>query len=137
MPIMGRVDGGARRLTIRVNVSNGEEPHRIIECEIDTASDVQLALPTHDIAGLGLDLVGDSDFRFNGASYERPRHVAYVEWHDVQMPVHVVETERPAYVGMGLLWDSYLSGYLFPNGAVTVSRMVHWDDLKREAAEED
>ena len=133
---MGRVDGSARRLTIRVGVSNGGELHREIVVEVDTASDAELALSAQDIAELRLSLAGDSDFRFNGASHERPRYVAYVEWHDGRMPVHVVETERPAYAGMGLLWDSYVSAYLFPNGAVTVSRMVHWDDLKREAEEE-
>lgn len=132
---MGRVDGSARRLTVRVTVSNGEGLHREIVVEVDTASDAELALSARDIAELRLDLAGASDFRFNGSSHERPRYVAYVEWHDGPMPVHVVETERPPYVGIGLMWDSYLSGYLFPNGAVTVSRMVHWDDLKREANE--
>ena len=136
MPIMGRVDGSARRLTIRVSVYNGAGLLQEIVVEVDTASDVALALSAHEIAALRLDLAGDSDFRFNGASHERPRYLAYVEWHDGPILIHVVETDRPAYVGMGLLWDSYLSGYLFPNGAVTVSRMVHWDDLKREAEEE-
>ena len=136
MPIMGRVDGSARRLTVPISVSNGAEPYQVIECEVDTASDVELALSTRDITELSLEPTGGSDFRFNGASYTRPRHLAHVEWHDGPISVIVETTDRPAYVGMGLLWDSYLSGYLFPNGAVTVSRMVHWDDLKREAEEE-
>ena len=136
MPIMGRVDGSARRMTIRVSVSNGVGSQQEVVVEVDTASDMQIALPAQDIAGLGLTLAGGSDFRFNGSSHDRPRYIAYVEWHDGQIPVYVSETDRPAYVGMGLLWDSFLSGYLFPNGAVTVSRMVHWDDIKREAEEE-
>ena len=105
MPILGRVDGSSQRLTIPISVFNGRGAHREVVVEVDTASDAELALSPLDIAELGLDTAGDSDFRFNGASYERPRYVAYVEWHDGQMPVHVVETERPAYVGMGLLWD--------------------------------
>lgn len=136
MVISGRVDGDTRRLTVRVSVSNGEEPYREVVAEVDTASDVELALSAQDIAELGLEPGGDSDFRFNGSSSARPGYHAYVEWHDGPIPVNVVATERAAYVGMGLLWDSFLSGYLFPNGAVTVSRMVHWDDLKREADEE-
>lgn len=135
MVISGRADGDTRRLTIRVNVSNGEEPYRVIECEIDTASDVQLALSAQDIVELGLDQAGNIDYRSNGTSHDIPRYAAYVEWHDGEMSVYVVETVRPAYVGMGLLWDSFLSGYLFPNGAVTVSKMAHWDDLKREVEE--
>ena len=136
MPIHGRVNGGTQRITIRVSVSNGEQPYREIEFEVDTASDEGLAMPPPDIAELGLARSIDMDYRHNGASGGTPTYVAYVEWHDGPTPVTVVETERPAYVGMGLLWDSYLSAYLFPNGAVTVSRMVHWDDLKREAEEE-
>ena len=136
MPISGRVNGDTRRLTIRVNVSNGEGPYREIECEVDTASDVELALTLESIVEFRLERIGEADFRLNGSSHDRPRYTAYVEWHDGPIPIHVVETERPAYVGMGLLWDSYLSAYLFPNGAVDVNRMVHWDDLKREAEEE-
>ena len=136
MPIHGRVNGDTRRITIPVSVSNGERPYREIVFEVDTASDEGLAMASQDIAELGLARSIDTDYRHNGASGGTPTYVAYVEWHDGPMLVAVVETERPAYVGMGLLWDSYLSGYLFPNGAVTVSRMVHWDDIKREAAEE-
>ena len=136
MVIAGRVDGDARRMTIRVNVSNDAESYHEIVCEVDTASDAELALPLQTIGELHLEQDGAADFRLNGATYERPRYAALVEWHHGPTPVTVVETERPAYVGMGLLWDSYLSAYLFPNGAVTVSRMVHWDDLKREAEEE-
>ena len=136
MPIYGRVNGDTQRITVRVNVSNGEAPFRQLEVEVDAASDYELALSSQQIAELGLALLDATDSRHNGASGGTPTYVAYVEWHDGQMPVTVVETERPAYVGMGLLWDSYISAYLFPNGAVTVSRMVHWDDLKREASEE-
>ena len=136
MPIPGRVDGNSRRMTVRINVSGDAGEYREMVFEVDTASDVELALPMQDIAELGLEPGGSSNFRLNGTSHNRPRYAAYVEWHDGQIPIYVVETERPAYVGMGLLWDSYLSGYLFPNGSVTVSRMVHWDDLKREAGEE-
>ena len=39
MPIHGRVNGDAQRITIRVSVSNGEQPYREIEFEVDTASD--------------------------------------------------------------------------------------------------
>ena len=135
MPVTGRVDGNSRRLTVRVSVSNGAEPYRVIVCDVDTASDVELALSIQDIEELGLEPEVGSDFRFNGASSARPGYRAYVEWHEGPIPVSVEATERPAYVGMGLLWDSYLSAYLFPNGAVDVNRMVHWDDLKGEAEE--
>ena len=37
-------------------------------------------------------------------------YTAYVEWHDGPIPVNVVETDRPPYVGMGLLWDSFCPG---------------------------
>ena len=136
MLIPGRVNGNSRRMTVRINVSGDAGEYREMVFEVDTASDVQLALPIQDIVELGLEQAGNIDYRSNGASHDMPRYAAYVEWHDGQIPVYVVETDRPAYVGMGLLWDSYISGYLFPNGAVTVSRMVHWDDLKREAEEE-
>ena len=136
MVIPGRVDGDSRRMTVRINVSGDAREYREMVFEVDTASDVELALPAHDIAEIGLEPGGGSDFRLNGASSARPGYSAYVEWHDGPILVNVEATERPPYVGMGLLWDSYLSGYLFPNGAVTVSRMVHWDDLKREAEEE-
>ena len=136
MPIPGRVNGNSRRITVRINVSGDAGEYQEMVFEVDTTSDVELALTIQDIAELGLEPVGGSNFRLNGASHDRPRYVAYVEWHDGQIPIYVVETERPAYVGMGLLWDSYLSAYLFPSGAATVSRIVHWDDLKREAAEE-
>lgn len=136
MPIPGRVNGDFRRITVRINVSGDAGEYREMVFEVDTASDVQLALSAQDIVELGLKQAGNIDYRSNGASHDIPQHVAYVEWHDGQTPVYVVETERPAYVGMGLLWDSYLSAYLFPNGAVDVNRMVHWDDLKREAEEE-
>ncbi len=136
MPIPGRVNGNSRRMTVRINVSGDAGEYREMVFEVDTASDVEIALSAHDIAELRLELAGGSNFRLNGASYERPRYVAYVEWHNGPIPIHVEETERPAYVGMGLLWDSYLSAYLFPNGAVDVNRMMHWDDLKREAEEE-
>ena len=79
MVISGRANGDTRRLTIRVNVSNGEGPCRVIECEIDTASDVQLALSAQDIVELGLEQAGNIDYRSNGASHERPRYVGYVE----------------------------------------------------------
>ena len=136
MPIPGRVDGNSRRMTVHINVSGDAGEYREMVFEVDTASDVQLALSAQDIMELSLEQAGNIDYRSNGTSHDIPQYVAYVEWHDGRIPVYVVETERPAYVGMGLLWDSYLSGYLFPNGAVTVSRMVHWDDLKREAEEE-
>ena len=136
MPIYGRVNGDTRRITIRVSVSNGERPYRVIEFEVDTASDEGLAMPSQDIVELGLTRSIDTDYRHNGASGDAPTFIAQVEWHDGPMLITVVETERPAYAGMGLLWDSYLSAYLFPNGAVDVTRMVHWDDIKREAAEE-
>lgn len=136
MPIHGRVNGDTHHITIRVSVSNGGLPYRVIEFEVDTASDEELALPLQDIAELGLSLSTDTDYRRNGASGDTPTYAAQVEWHDGPITVGVVETERPPYAGMGLLWDSYLSAYLFPNGAVTVSRMVHWDDIKREAEEE-
>ncbi len=136
MPITGRVNGNSRRITVRINISGDAGEYREMVFEVDTASDVEIALPARDIAELRLELVGGSNFRLNGPSYERPRHVAYAEWHDGPIAVNVVETERPAYVGMGLLWDSYLSAYLSPNGAVDVNRLVHWDDLKREAEEE-
>ena len=125
-----------RRLVIPVKVSNGEAPSREIEFEIDTRSDIGLALPQQDIAELGLIQVGDDTARRNGATNEIQSYIAYVEWHDGPTPVNVVETSEQPYAGMGLLWDSYLSAYLFPSGAVFVSRMVHWDDLKREASEE-
>ncbi len=136
MPIPGRVDGNSRRMTVRVNVSSDAGEYREMVFEVDTASDMELALPIQDIVELGLEQAGNIDYRSNGTSHDMPRYVAYVEWHDGHIPVYVVETDRPAYVGMGLIWDSYLSAYLFPNGAVTVSRMVHWDDIKREAEEE-
>lgn len=136
MPIYGRVNGDTRRITIPVSVSNGEQPYRVIECEVDTASDYELALSLPQITELSLALSGDTDSRHNGASGGEPTYFAQVEWHNGPILATVVETDRPAYVGMGLLWDSYLSAYLFPNGAVDVSRMVHWDDLKREAEEE-
>ena len=136
MPIPGRVDGNSRRMTVRINVSGDAREYREMVFEVDTASDVELAMPALDIAELGLDLGGSADLRFNGTSHERIRYRAYLEWHDGPIPIRVEATDRPAYVGMGLLWDSYLSGYLFPNGVVEVNRMVHWDDLKREAEEE-
>ena len=136
MPIPGRVNGDSRRMTVLINVSGNAGEYREMVFEVDTASDVELALFAQDIAELYLEPTGDVDYRSNGTSHDVPRYAAYVEWHDGRIPVYVEETERPAYVGMGLLWDSYLSGYLFPNGAVTVSRMVHWDDLKHEAGEE-
>ena len=136
MPVHGRVNGDTQRITIRVSVSNSEQPYRVIECEVDTASDYELALSPQQIAELGLELSDTTDSRHNGASGGTPTYFAQVEWHDGPMPITVVETDRPAYAGMGLMWDSYLSAYLFPNGAVTVSRMVHWDDLKRESEEE-
>ena len=108
----------------------------MIEFEVDTASDEELAMPAQDIADLGLARSSSTDYRHNGASGDAPTFVAQVEWHEGPITAIVVETERPAYAGMGLLWDSYLSAYLFPNGAVDVTRMVHWDDIKREAAEE-
>ena len=136
MPIHGRVSGETQRITIPVSVSNGGQPYRAVEFEVDTASDVELAMSLQYIAELGLEQSIDTDYRRNGASGNSPTYIAYVEWHDGPILVTVAETERPAYVGMGLLWDSFLSGYLFPNGAVLVSRMVYWDDLKREAEEE-
>ncbi len=135
MPIMGRCNVN-RRLTIPVSVSNGEAPFREIQVEIDTASDDGLGLSPQEIAELGLMLSDDTDLRLNGTSGATLSYIAYVEWHDGPIPVNVVETDRPPYAGMGLLWDSYLTGYLFPNGAVFVNRMVHWDDIKREAQEE-
>ena len=136
MPFHGRVNGDTQRITLRIRVSNGERDYREIEFEVDTASDEELAMQPRDIVELGLTRSIDADYRHNGVSSGTPAYAAQVEWHDGPIAVNVVETERPPYVGMGLLWDSYLSAYLFPNGAVTVSRMVHWDDLKREAAEE-
>ena len=136
MPIYGRVNGDTQRITIRVNISNGEQEYRVIEAEIDTASSEALAMPPQTIADLGLAQLTNTDYRQNGASGDAPTYVAQVEWHNGPISVGVVETDRPAYAGMGLLWDSYLSAYLFPNGAVDVTRMVHWDDIKREAEEE-
>ena len=136
MLIPGRVNGDSKRMTARINVSGDAGEYRKMVFEVDTASDVALALPISDIVELGLARAGAINYRFNGTSHHVPQYIAYVEWHQGPISVYVVETERPAYVGMGLLWDSFLSGYLFPNGAVTVSRMVHWDDLKREAEDE-
>ena len=136
MVIPGRVNGDSRRMTVRINISGDAGEYREMVFEVDTASDAAVALPVRDIVELGLERAGNADYRSNGTSHEGIRYRAYAEWHDGPIPIHVEATERPAYVGMGLLWDSLLSGYLFPNGAVTVSRMVHWDDLKREAAEE-
>ena len=136
MPIPGRVNGDSRRMTVRINVSSDAIEYREMVFEVDTASDVELALPAQEVAELGLERGGGSYLRRNGASSARPWYRGYVEWHDGPIPVNVETTERPAYVGMGLLWDSYLSAYLFPNGAVDVNRMVHWDDLRREAEEE-
>ena len=136
MVIPGRVNGDSRRMTVRINVSGDAREYREMVFEVDTASDMELALPIGDIVELGLERAGNAGYRSNGTSHEGIRYRAYVEWHDGPVPIHVEETERPAYVGMGLLWDSYLSAYLFPNGAVDVNRMVHWDDLKREAEEE-
>ena len=136
MPIWGRVNGDSRRVTVRINVSGDGSEYREMVFEVDTASDTALALSIQDIVELGLKQVGTTDYRSNGTSHDVPRYVAYVDWHEGPIAVYVVETNRPAYVGMGLLWDSYLSAYLFPNGAVDVSRMVHWDDIKSEAAEE-
>ena len=132
MVISGRADGDIRRLTIGVSVSNGEEPYREIVVEVDTASDLELALPSQVIGDFHLERAGDANFRSNGTSHERPRWGAYIEWHDGPILANVVETERPPYVGMGLLWDSYLSAYLLPSGAVTVTRMVNWEDIRRE-----
>ena len=136
MPIYGRVNGDTQRITLRISVSNGEQPYRVIEFEVDSASDADLAMQPQDIAELDLAQSIDANYRHNGVSSGTPTYVAQVEWHDGPMPVTVVETDRPPYVGMGLLWDSYLSAYLSPNGAVDVNRMVHWDDLKRETDDE-
>lgn len=136
MPIQGRVNGNSRRMTVGINASGDSGEYREMVFEVDTASDVELALPIQDIAELGPELGGGSDLKFNGMSHERIRCRAYAEWHDGPIPVHVEETERPAYAGMGLLWDSYQSAYLFPNGTVDVNRMAHWNDLNREAEEE-
>ena len=135
MLISGRVNGDTQRIVIRINVSNGQQPYRVIEFEVDTACDTELALQPQDIAELGLAPSSDADCPDSGASGGAPTYAAQVEWHRGPLAVTVVATERPAYAGMGLLWDSFLSAYLFPNGAVTVSRMVHWDELKREAEE--
>ena len=136
MPIHGRVNGVTQRIAIPVNVSNGRQPYRAVEFEIDTASDVELAMSPQDIAELRLDQAIDTDYRRNGASGNSPTYYAQVEWHDGPLPVTVVETERPAYAGMGLLWDGYFSAYLLPNGAVTVTRMVNWEDIRREMEED-
>ena len=101
MPIPGRVDGNSRRMTVRINVSGDAGEYREMVFEVDTASDVQLALSAQDIMELGLEQAGNIDYRSNGTSHDIPRYVAYVEWHDGRIPVYVVETERPAYVGMG------------------------------------
>ena len=136
MPIPGRVNGDARRMTVRINVSGDAGEYREMVFEVDTASDLELALPIRDVLELGLDQAGNADHRSSGTSHEGIRYRAYAEWHDGPIPIHVEATDRPAYVGMGLLWDSYLSAYLFPNGVVEINRMVHWDDLRREADEE-
>ena len=136
MPIYGRVNEDTQRITIQVNVSNGEQEYRVIEVEVDTASSEALAMSPQIIAELGLAQLTNTDYRQNGASGDAPTFVAQVEWHDGPIPVTVVETERPAYAGMGLLWDSYISAYLLPNGAVTVTRMVDWEDIRREMSEE-
>ena len=136
MLIHGRVNGDTQRITIRVSVSNGEQPYQVIEFEVDTASDDWLGLSAQQIAELGLTLLDSTDSRHNGAVGGTPTYAAQVEWHDGPIPVTVVETERPAYAGMGLLWDSYISAYLLPNGAVTVTRMVDWEDIRREMSEE-
>ncbi len=125
MPITGRANGDTQRITIRVSVSNGERPYRVIEFEVDTTSGEELAMPAQDIAEIGLTRLSSTDYRHNGASGGTPTYVAQVEWHDGPITVSVVETDRPPYVGMGLLWDSYLSAYLLPNGAVDVNRMAH------------
>ena len=136
MPIFGRVDGDSRRITVRINVSGDGNEYREMVFEVDTASDAALALSIQEIAELGLAPTGTNDYRSNGTSQDVPRYAAYVEWHDGPILVNVIETDRPAYVGMGLLWDSLLTAYLFPSGAAFVSRMAHWDEIKREAAEE-
>ena len=137
IPIPGLVKGDARRMTVRITVSGDAREYRELVFEVDTASDVALALPIRDIVELGLAQAGDINYRSNGTSHDVPQYLAYVEWHQGPISVYVVETERPAYLGMGLLWDGYLSAYLFPNGVVEINRMVHWDDLRREADEAD
>ena len=71
MPIHGRVNGDTQRIAIPVSVSNGRQPYRAVEFEIDTASDVELAMSPQDIAELGLDQSIDTDYRRNGASGNR------------------------------------------------------------------
>lgn len=131
MPFIGYTNSD-RRLTIPVSISNGAEPLRQIWFEIDTASDDYLALPAQVIAELNLEPAGGSDLQHNEASDERPAYIAHIEWHDGPMAVSATETEGPAYVGMGLLWDSLITAYLFEKGVVTVTRLVHWDEVKRE-----
>jgi len=108
MPIPGRVDGNSKRMTVRINMSGDAREYREMVFEVDTASDMELALPFGDIIELGLEQAGNADYRSNGTSHEGIRYRAYAEWHYGPILVHVEATDRPAYMGMGLLWDSYL-----------------------------
>ena len=117
--------GSDRQAVTTVDVFGQDGRPRSVEVIIDSGFDGELTLRPEQIRQLGLPRAGVRVSRV--ASGERHRFVAYrawISWHNRPREVHVMATDYPPLIGMGLLWGSRVTFDAVAGGSLVIDELT-------------
>jgi len=111
----------AREAAISLQVEGPDRRAEAVEFAIDTGFTGFIALPSEEIARLGLPFLGFKEATLgDGSTTMLGMFAGFVQWHERVLRVPVLETEGGALVGMRLLDSSRLTMDVLENGPVRI-----------------